>query len=413
MQAHRPAQAATAIVGRASMAPVKIEAVELRRLELPLVEPFVTASGSLARRPVLLVRVRTDLGDGVGECPALPEPTYTDEYADGAEAVLATHLLPRLLAAGGPTSPNRTAPAPAAAGDGPPEERALEQLLASLDPVRGHPMAKSAVEMALLDALLRSEGRSLAAWLGASRPRVPAGATVGLCQDVVLTLDAAAEAMQAGYRRLKLKIAPGRDLEPVRAVREAFPELALVADANGSYRLDDPEHLAALRSLDELTLVAIEQPLHPDDLAGHALLAQELETVLLLDESIASPVLLEAALALGFRGAVSIKASRLGGLRHARAVLEQCGREGLGASIGGMLESGIGRRAALGLAALDGFDLPGELCPTGRYLSEDLAEPLVLEDGELVVPEGPGLGAQPGLDALDRTTERKRTWRAA
>lgn len=400
------------------MTPVRIEAIELLRLELALLAPFSTSTGTLPCRPVVLVRVATDLGEGTGECPALPEPTYTEEYANGAEAVLADQLIPRLLS---PTEAAKTADLGAGYGA---ERRAgsifseaaadavVGRLLTRLDPVRGHPMAKSALEMALLDAALRAEGRSLADWLGATRRRVPAGATIGLQVSPHELLEAATGATRAGYRRLKLKIAPGRDVAEVRILRQSFPDVALVADANGAYRRDDPEHRLALRALDELGLAAIEQPLAPEDLVGHAALAEGLATTVLLDESIPTSASLEAALAVGFRGAVSVKPARLGGLRVARAMVERCGQAGLGASIGGMLESGIGRRAALALGALDAFDLPGELCPTSRYLAEDLVEPLRLEKEDLVVPDGTGIGVVPDPDRLAELTVRKRTWRA-
>ncbi len=372
-----------------------IEAVELLRVELPLAAPFVTASGSLHSRPLVLVRIVTAAGEGMGECAALAEPTYSEEYAGGAEAVLAEHLVPRLLAP----------PHPA--------EATTWSLLARLDDVRGHPMAKAALEMALLDASLRAEGRSLASWLGVEGRRVPAGATVGLHDEPARAVAAAGDAVAAGYRRIKVKIAPGRDVAQVRALREAFPEVTLVADANGSYRRSDAAHQRLLAELDSLGLAALEQPLHPDDLAGAVLGSFELTTTVLLDESIASGAALEAAIALGFSGGVSLKPARLGGLLRAGAVLERCRQVGLAASIGGMLESGIGRRAALAFGALDGFELPGEISPTARYLDSDILPQLELSAGELEVPAGAGIAPVPEPGELARRTVRRRTWRAA
>jgi len=368
--------------GREGRGTVKLHAVELVRLELPLAVALATSAGEHAVRPLVLVRVITDSGEGYGECEALAEPIYTEEYADGAARVLADHLVPRLLA-GGPLE------------QGCPAVEGLERLR----PIRGQRMAKAAVEMALLDAWLRAEGRSLAAFLGATNRRVPAGATVGIAPTAEVVARAA-EAAAAGYRRVKLKIGPGHALEPLRAVRAELPALALAADANGAYRLDHPEDRRALELIDGLGLAALEQPLAAEDLAGHAELAASLATPVVLDESIADEKDLEAALALGACDGVSLKSARLGGLLAACRVHDRCLAVGVRLAAGGMLESGLGRAASLALAARSGFDLPGDLGGSERYFVPDLTAAHLVVDGELAVPDGPGLGVEPRPDVL-------------
>ncbi len=373
---------------------MRIEAVELRRLELELVEPMATATGTHRRRPVVLVRVETDGGGGEGECDALAEPNYTDEHADGAETVLAEVLIPLLLAREGEGVEVGTA----------------EEALSRLEVVAGHPMAKAALEMALIDAELRAEGRSLAEALGATRPTIPAGATVGLGAVASVVAETRA-AVAAGYRRVKLKIAPGRDFGPIAAVRRELPDLILVADANGSYDLSDPEHRAGLAAIDTLGLAALEQPLPAQDLAGSAQLVAELATPVVLDESIDSFEALEAALAARACSGVSVKPARLGGIRTAVRVHDRCVAAGVYLSIGGMLEAGLARAAVIALGSLHGFDLPGDLGGSDRYFRPDITAPHELVDGELRVPTGPGLGCELDSDVVRARTVRNRVLR--
>jgi O-succinylbenzoate synthase len=346
---------------------VRIDAVELRRVTLPLVSPFVTAHGTERDRHLVLVRVLGE-HEGWGECAALSAPTYTEEWAGGAAAVLRDHLVPLLLAR------------------------------RSLDAVAGHPMAKAALEMALLDASLRDAGRSLAEHLGATRTCVPSGIALGL--DA--TGDDVDAAVAAGYRRVKLKVEPGREAV-VRSVRAAHPELPLQVDANGAYAGHD-DAAASLAALDDLGLLLIEQPLAADDLLGHAALARTLRTPLCLDESITSVRSLDVALAVGACRAVNLKPGRVGGFAAARAVHDRCVTAGVDLWCGGMLESGLGRAANVALAALPGFTLPGDLSPSSRWYHEDLTEPVEMVDGELEVPTSPGIGRTPLDDVLRRRT---------
>jgi O-succinylbenzoate synthase len=348
------------------------EAVELRRLRLPLVEPFGTAHGTQHERDVLLVRVLTSDAEGWGECAALSEPTYTAEYTEGAADVLRRHLVPRLFDDAG------------------------------LDSVQGHPMAKAALRAALLDAALRGEGRSLKDYLGAARSTVPVGVSVGLQPSLDAMLETVARYVEQGYARVKLKIQPGWDVEPVSAVRDRFgPRLQLQVDANGSYTVDDARHL---QDLDSFALVLIEQPLPADDLLGHVAVAERITTPVCLDESIGSAADADTAIRLGACRIVNIKAGRVGGLDEAVRIHDLCQKQGVPVWCGGMLETGVGRAAALALAALPNFTLPADLSASDRYYREDLTDPFVLHDGCLTVPDGPGIGVTPHPEALAQFT---------
>jgi O-succinylbenzoate synthase len=365
---------------------MRVKAIELLRLELDLRFSLRTSAGEHSHRPVLLLRVHTVEGaSGIGECSALAQPTYTEEYADGAEAVLRDHLIPRLLAHGGVSG--------------------AEEGARRLSAVRGHAMAKAGLEMALLDAELSFRGESLASYLGARRPSIPAGANVSL-GSAPSVLAEVAGVVEDGYRRVKIKIAPGYDVAVVRAVRDAFPEVALSVDANGAYDLDREDHRVVLLDLDEFGLVCLEQPLAPGELVSSAELCAMLETPVILDESIVRLSDLETAAALSALDGVSIKPARLGGVIAAKAMYDRAHTLGLSCSIGGMLESGIGRAAAIALGALAGFDLPGDLGASDRYFVPDLTAPHTLVGGELIVPDGAGLGVVLAEDEIARATIR-------
>jgi o-succinylbenzoate synthase len=363
---------------------MRVLGAELHRLELPLVTPLRTSRTPAApSRPVVLVRLVTDEGVGWGECAALAGPTYTAEHVDGAEDVLRRHLLPRLL--GGRDLE------PGAVGG-------------RLDAVRGHPMAKAAVEMAVLDAGLRARGQRLRDHLGAVRDEVPAGVAIGISRDAGALVEQVEAWAAEGYRRVKLKIEPGWDRVPLAAVRAAVGEaVELVADANGAY---DRTRIGALLALDDLGLAALEQPLPPDDLLGHAELAEQAQTPVALDESVASAHGAAVAAALGACRAISLKAPRVGGLAEAVRVRDVCVDAGLAAWCGGMLETGLGRAAALAVAGLAGVDQPGDLSASRRWFARDVTAPVELVDGHLRLPEGPGIGVDLDLDAVAAFTTR-------
>lgn len=371
---------------------VRLDEVELRRVAMPLVGPFTTAFGTQTARDVLLVRVRTSDGvDGWGECVAMSAPWYSSEYVDGAAEVIRRFLLPPLLDA-----------AHLRAGE----------VSDRLDGIVGHRMAKAAIEMAVLDAELRAAGTSFAERLGATRDRVPCGVSVGMTGDVGPLLDQVAGYLDEGYVRIKLKIAPGSDVEPVAAVRDRFGDtLALQVDGNAGYDPDDPEHRRRLLDLDRFGLVLIEQPFAAGRLRAHAGLAAELSTPLCLDESITSAALTADALDLGACAIVNIKAGRVGGYLESVRIHDLCVGRGVPVWCGGMLETGLGRAANVALAALPGFELPGDTSASHRYFERDITPPFVLEDGHLAVPTGPGLGVEPIPEVLDDRTTRRETIR--
>jgi O-succinylbenzoate synthase len=368
---------------------MKLQEIELRRIRLPLVAPFRTSFGVEHERDVLLVRVTTDVAEGWGECVAGAEPLYSSEYADGAHQVIRDHLLPRLAAV-----PDLTAAAVAPA----------------LAPVKGHPMAKASLELAVLDAELRTHGMPLAGYLGAVRDRVPAGVSVGIADSIPELLDVVEGYLADGYARIKLKIEPGRDVEPVRAVRERFGDVLLQVDANAAYTLADAPRLARL---DPFDLLLIEQPLAEDDVRGHAELARRVRTPICLDESITSARAAADAIAIGACSIVNIKAGRVGGFLEARRVHDVCAAHGVPVWCGGMLETGLGRAANLALAGLPNFTLPGDTSASDRYWRRELiTEPFVLEPpGVVRVPSGPGLGVtvdERFLAEITTSVERRR-----
>jgi O-succinylbenzoate synthase len=357
---------------------VRLDGIELRLVHMPLAEAFRTAHANRDHRDVLLVRaVVADGPSGWAECVAESEPTYWPEYTGGARHVLQHHLVPRLLV-GHP-----------------------------LGEVRGHQMAKAALEGATLDAGLRAEGRSLADFLGAERREVPTGIALGMAKTVDDLVWAAVSWCGQGHQALKLKIAPGWDLEPVQAVRGAVGDkVTLVVDANGSYRSDDADHLATLGQLVDGVgeLAAVEQPFAPADLTGHARLAQAGQVPICLDESIGSLADVETALALGACGAVNLKAGRVGGVVEARRIHERCRDSGVPLRCGGMLETGVGRALNLAVAALPGCTLPPDLGPSARYFPRDITPPHLDRGGTMSVPDGPGLGIEPIQEVLDEVT---------
>lgn len=366
---------------------MKIRGVEMRRVAMPLVAPFRTSFGTQIARDILLLRVETDQAEGWGECVALADPGYSPEYVEGQADVLRRFFLPALAADQG---------AAAVARHGAP---AVAEVLR---PFKGHRMAKGAVEMAVLDAELRASGRSFARELGGVVDRVPSGVSVGILDSVPELLDVVGGYLAEGYVRIKLKIEPGWDVEPVRAVRERFgDDVLLQVDANTAYTLRDARHLARL---DPFHLLLIEQPLEEEDVVGHVDLARQISTPVCLDESIVSAQGAAAAIRLGACQVVNIKPGRVGGYLEARRIHDVAAAHGVAVWCGGMVESGLGRAANVALASLPGFTLPGDVSGSDRFYRTDITEPFVIDEGHLRVPTGPGLGVAPVPEVLAEVT---------
>jgi O-succinylbenzoate synthase len=369
------------------LAGARLEGVELRRVRMPLVRPFRTSFGTEQVRDVLLVRVETTSGEGWAECATEVAPRYSSEYTAGAEHVLEHHLLPLLFAV---------------------ERVRASSVAGLLAPVKGHRMAKAVIETAILDAELRASGEPLAARLGAVRDHVDCGVSVGIADSTDELLDHIEGYLADGYKRVKLKIEPGWDVEPVAAVRERWPDVPLQVDANAAYGFDDARRLMQLDAFD---LVLIEQPFAEDDLARHADLAQMMQTRICLDESIVSVAAAVAAIRIGACSIVNVKPARVGGYLEAVAIHDVCAAHDVPVWCGGMLETGVGRAANLALAALPNFTLPGDTSASKRYYETDITEPFVLDSGRLPVPTGPGIGVTPLPDVLANVTSSVRTIR--
>ena len=364
---------------------MKLEAVELIRLNVPLKSAFRTSFSSVNLHELLWVHVVTDVGEGWAECGANDRPDYSSEFHNGAATVLKEFFLPDLFALGNDLTAESVGP--------------------TLEWAKGHRMAKAAIETALLDAQLRAQGVSFASYLGATKSRVPAGVSVGI-MDSLAELERFVEGYLAeGYLRIKLKIQPGWDYEPVKLIRHKYgPDLMLQVDANTAYRREDFD---LLKRLDEFDLLLIEQPLNEEDLLGHAKLASYIETPVCLDESIVSADIARDAIELGAVDIINIKPSRVGGYLESVRIHDVAVANHIPVWCGGMLETGIGRAANLALAAMPGFTLPGDTSASSRYFEVDTTEPFVLVDGHIEVPTKPGIGVDPIRSVVDGYTVSK------
>ena len=364
---------------------MKLHRVELRTVDMPLVRPFRTSQSLQLSRLSMLVRVVTDVSEGWADLSVEDLPVFGHEFIASTWVSLREVLLPTLLA--GPLS------APAVG--------------ARLATAVGHHAARAALETAVLDAELRAAHMSLSRYLGGTRRRVPVGVSIGIT-DTLEELVALAEGYAAeGYARVKLKVQPGWDEAPMAAVRSALgSQTDLQVDGNGAY---GNHEVARLSSWDRFGLSMIEQPFPAHDVRSHIRLAARLDTPLCLDESIKSAVDAAALVEAGACRIVNVKPSRVGGYLESRRIHDVCSALSVPVWCGGVLESGVGRAANLALASLPNFTLPGDISATSRYFVDDLTAPFELEDGHLVVPDGPGIGVEVDLDAVDRFTTRLET----
>jgi O-succinylbenzoate synthase len=360
---------------------MRLRRIVVRRVEMPLRFRFRTSFGETTRKQFLLVEADGGDTSGWGECVADDAPFYSEETNASAAHVLGEFL------------------APAALDE---ELEGPEDFSRRVAPIRGNRMAKAALESALWDLAAREKGVPLRDLLGGVRDRVPVGVSLGLQPSLDALLALVAKHVEEGYRRIKLKIEPGRDAALVAAVRERFPSIDLTVDANAAYT---PADAPALRALDAFGLDYIEQPLGHEDLWEHAALAREIATPICLDESIRSAADAAVAARIGAARVVNVKIGRVGGLAEARRIHDVCAAAGVPVWCGGMLESGVGRATNVHLATLPNFAKPGDTSSASRYFEEDIVDPpLEAVDGEMPVPPGPGIGVTVLRERLDRYT---------
>ena len=363
--------------------------MELRLLRLPLVRFFETSFGRVHERFFVLVSVEGDGAIGVGECVADGNPFYSSETTRTAWHIIAEFIAPLVL--------GRTFARP-------------RDLFPALKRIRGHNMAKAAVEMASWDMFARQQGQPLCRLLGGAdafiENGIAAGVSIGIQDSLAELEERVAAELDAGYRRIKIKIKPGWDVAAVETVRRRFGAVPLMADANGAYSLADAP---ALAELDRFELMMIEQPLDYDDVRDHAVLQRRIRTPICLDESLHTVKIAEDAMEAGACRIINIKPGRLGGHRESIRLHDAAAREGIPVWHGGMLESGIGRAHNIHLSTLANFTLPGDVAASRRYYSPDLIDPEidVRPDGTISVPSGPGIGVNIVWDRVEAATEEK------
>jgi o-succinylbenzoate synthase len=364
---------------------MRIDRIEMRHAKLVLIAPFVTSMGVEYDEEHIIVRVDAEGVTGWGESVAEGTPFYSYETVQTAWHILRDFLIPSVLGK---------------------DIASIDDAIALSARVRGHRMAKAGLEAALWDAFAKAEGRSLSTLLGGTRKRIDVGVSIGIQPspaDLVRKVDGY---LREGYRRIKIKIAPGSDLALVEAIRREHPAVPLQVDANSAYELSD---IGIFRAMDPYGLLLIEQPLSCDDIYDHSKLQAELKTPICLDESIHSLADARAALELKSCRVINIKPGRVGGFTESKKIHDLCASMNIPVWHGGMLESGIGRAGNVALASLPNFTLPGDISASKRYYKEDIVDPAfeVAADGTMAVPTGPGIGVDVVMDRLDRVTVRR------
>ncbi len=367
---------------------MKISRVEIREIRLPLVQFFETSFGRTTTRRIILVRAEADGLTGWGEVTCGEDPFYSHETPETAWHILRTYLIPWTLHE---------------------ELGRASELAPRFRRIRGHNMAKAALENALWDIEAQNRGVALARLVGGTLEAIPCGVSIGIQNSVEELLEKIQRELEAGYQRIKVKVKPGWDLEVLERVRTRFPRVALMADANSAYCLEDLSHL---KQFDRFFLMMIEQPLGWDDLLDHAKLQRELATPICLDESIRGPDDARKAIEIGACKIINVKLGRVGGFTAAKQVHDVCRARNVPVWCGGMLESGIGRGHNIALSSMPGFTLPGDVSASRRYWEQDIIDPEVevSPQGTIRVPQSPGLGYRSSLERIERVTVRKESF---
>ncbi len=359
---------------------MNVETIEIQELKLDLLFPFETSFARVDYQHFLVLKVRVDGVVGWSECVADDAPSYSSETIRTAWHVIEDFIAPAVFQR---------------------EFAHPQEIVPSLDLVRGHNMAKAAVEMACWDAYSRQRGEPLSKALGGTRAEIESGVSIGIQKSVGQLLEKIETELACGYRRIKVKVKPGWDRDVVAAIRERFPDTPLMIDANSAYTLED---IPLFKDLDQFDLMMIEQPLAYDDMWDHAKLQREIRTPICLDESIHSPEDARKAFEMGACRIINIKAGRVGGLARAKAIHDIAASQGAAVWCGGMLESGIGRAHNVHLSTLENFALPGDVSDSKRYFKEEVIEPRVevRSDGTIAVPTEAGIGYRVLEDRIQR-----------
>lgn len=367
---------------------MKIHRIEIREIRLPLVHFFETSFGRTTTRRIVLVRVEADGLNGWGEVTCGEDPFYSHETPETAWHILRSYLVPWTLHQ---------------------EFGSACEVAPRFARIRGHNMAKAGLENALWDIQAQHDGVPLSRLVGGTLDEIPCGVSIGIQESIEALLEKIHRELAAGYQRIKVKVKPGWDLDVLERIRARFPRIALMADANSAYRLED---LPRLKEFDRFFLMMVEQPLGWDDLLDHARLQREVSTAICLDESIRGPEDARKAIEMGACKIINVKLGRVGGFTAARALHEVCRARNVPVWCGGMLESGIGRAHNIALSSLPGFTLPGDVSASRRYWTQDIIDPEVEVSprGTIRVPETPGLGFTPNLDRIERATVRKESF---
>jgi o-succinylbenzoate synthase len=371
---------------------MKIKSITLHQLHLPMKEPFETSFGAEEDKEVIIVQVETkDGATGFGECVASPAPLYSEETNGTVWHMLSDFFIPNIMKA------------PLDSLDD------IKGIRMRLAPFKGNKMAKAALEMALWDAYANETQTPLVDLIGGTRSEIPVGISVGIQSSTEALVKKVEGYLQQGFQRIKVKIKPGCDYEPLKALRDAFGDIPLMADANSAYRLAD---IDVLKRLDQLGLMMIEQPLANDDIIDHATLQKYLNTPVCLDESIHSLEDARKAVELGACKIINIKVGRVGGFAEAILIHDFCRANGIDVWCGGMLETGIGRLHNIALTALPGFTLPGDTAPSARYFDEDVIDPAVTfsRPGFLAVEPLCGTASRVRIDRIEKWTKKREVY---
>ncbi len=368
---------------------MKILSILLREIRLPLVHFFETSFGRTTERRIILVRVESEGGIGYGECTVSEEPLYNSETTDTAWHVLADFLIPRLLGL---------------------EFESAAAVSSFFTAVRGNRMAKAALETAVWELESRRQGIPLWKLIGGTQREIPCGVSIGIQEDISRLLENVRREVAEGYQRVKIKIKPGWEVEPLRAIRAEFPDVPLMVDANSAFTLED---IPLFRALDRFGLMMIEQPLAHDDIVDHAILQREIQTPICLDECIHHLNDVRKAFEMGSCRIINVKLGRVGGFAEAIRINRYCLSNQVPIWCGGMLESGVGRAHNIAMSTLAGFVLPGDVSASKRYYAEDTVRPpvAVTSRGTIEVPETPGMGYCPDQERIARATVRTREFK--